>query len=313
MMRPEARPFTVDTTMRDELRKAAEPGSTVVVLWAFVGVAILAGGNSVAIRFSNRELEPLWGASVRFAIAGVLVASVMAAMRVELPRGRLLAGAVEFGLFQFAGAFGLYYFALVEIQAGLGQTLLALVPLATLVLALVQRLERLRIAAVLGAVIGVAGVAVMSREALQGSISWVALIAVLGSVICFAEALIIVRRLPPIHPVALNTVGMAASVPVLVAAALMRGETFDMPSLPETWVAVGYVAAVGSVVVFLLQVFVVQHWTASRTSYVMVLIPIVTVALSAWLDKEPITSGLIVGGVLIIVGVYVGALRQPNP
>jgi len=281
-----------------------------VVLWAFVTEAILAGGNSVAIRFSNRELDPLWGASMRFAIAAVVVASVMAAMRIEFPKGRLLTGAVVFGLFQFAGAFGLYYFALVEIQAGLGQTLLALVPLATLILAVAQGLERLRITAVVGAVISLMGVAVMSRGPLQGSISWVSLIAVLGSVVCFAQALVIVRRLPPIHPVALNTVGMAASVPILVAAARMRGETFVMPSLPETWVAVGYVAAVGSVVVFLLQVFVVQHWSASRTSYVMVLIPIVTLALSAWLDREPITVGLLVGGVLIIAGVYIGALRQ---
>ena len=281
-----------------------------VVLWAFVAEAILAGGNSVAIRFSNRELDPLWGASVRFAIAAVLVASVMAAMRIEFPKGRLLAGAAVFGLFQFAGAFGLYYFALVEIQAGLGQTLLALVPLATLILAVAQGMERLRIAAVVGAVISLTGVAVMSRGPLQGSISWVSLTAVLGSVVCFAQGLVIVRRLPPIHPVALNTVGMAVSVPVLVAAAGMRGETFIMPSLPETWVAVGYVAAVGSVVVFLLQVFVVQHWSASRTSYVMVLIPVVTVALSAWLDEEPITVGLLVGGAIIIVGVYIGALRQ---
>ena len=43
---------------------------------------------------------------------------------------------------------------------------------------------------------------------------------------------------------------------------------------------------------------------------VMVLIPIVTVVLSAWLDAEPITIGLVLGGLLIIVGVYVGALRQ---
>jgi drug/metabolite transporter (DMT)-like permease len=42
----------------------------------------------------------------------------------------------------------------------------------------------------------------------------------------------------------------------------------------------------------------------------MVLIPIVTVALSAWLDEEPITVGLLVGGAIIIVGVYIGALRQ---
>lgn len=292
-----------------------DPGGAArrVVLWAFVAEAILAGGNSVAIRFSNRELEPLWGASLRFAIAAVLVASVMAARRIPVPKGTLLAGAAVFGLFQFAGAFGLYYYALVEIQAGLGQTLLALVPLATLILAVSQRLERLRLTAVLGAVISLTGVAVMSRAPLQASVSWVSLIAVLGSVVCFGQALIIVRRLPPIHPVALNTVGMTASLPVLLAAAWVRGERLATPSLPETWVAVAYVAAVGSVVVFLLQVFVVQRWSASRTSYVMVLIPIVTVALSAWLDQEPITPGLLGGGLLIIVGVYIGALRSRAP
>jgi drug/metabolite transporter (DMT)-like permease len=138
-----------------------------LVLWAFLIEAILAGGNSVAIRFSNRELDPLWGASMRFAIAAILVGLLMAAMRIHLPWGRLLAGAVVYGLFQFAGAFGLYYFALVEIQAGLGQTLLALVPLATLLLAVVQRMERLGIAAVVGAVVSLVGVAIMSRETLQ--------------------------------------------------------------------------------------------------------------------------------------------------
>ena len=282
-------------------------------MWAFIAEAILAGGNSVAIRFSNRELEPLWGATLRFALASLLVAGVMTAMKIRLPKRRLLTGAVVFGLFQFAGAFGLYYFALVQIQAGLGQTLLAVVPLATLLMATAQGLERPRFTAVVGAVVSIAGVAIMSSAPLRQSVSWTSLIAVLGSIVCFAQALVVVRRLPPIHPVALNTVGMAASVPVLALAALARGEPFAMPTLPESWVAIAYVAAVGSVIVFLLQVFVVQHWTASRTSYVMVLIPIVTVALSAWLDEEPITAGLLVGGVLVIGGVYVGALRQPAP
>lgn len=284
-----------------------------LVLSAFFAEAILAGGNSVAIRFSNRELNPLWGATIRFAVAAVLVALVMAAMKLQVPRGRLLGGSVLYGLFQFAGAFGLYYFALVEIQAGLGQTLLALVPLATLLLAVFLKLERLRVAALVGAVVSLFGVAVISREPLQGSISPTSLIAVLGSVLCFAQALVIVRRLPPVHPVALNTVGMAVTVPALLGAALLRGEDLVLPSLTETWVAVAYVAAIGSVVVFLLQVFVVQHWSASRTSYVMVLIPIVTVALSAWLDQEPITAGLLIGGALIVSGVYIGALRQPAP
>jgi len=40
-----------------------------------------------------------------------------------------------------------------------------------------------------------------------------------------------------------------------------------------------------------------------------VTIPFVTVLLSAWLDDETVTLGLVLGGLLVLVGVYVGALR----
>lgn len=281
-----------------------------LVLAALVVEAVLAGGNAVAIRFSNRELAPLWGAGLRFALAAVLIMAVMAALKLALPRGQALLGAVLFGLFQFAGAFGLYYYALVQVHAGLGQTLLALVPLATLLLAVAQRQERLRGAAVIGALLGLVGVGLISRDPLRESIPLLSLLAVLGSVLCFAEALVLVRRFPPVHPVALNAVGMVAGAVVLVGASAVVGEPLVLPQRVATWVALGYVAAIGSVVVFLLYVYVVQHWTASRAAYVMVLIPFVTVVLSAWLDQEPVTGSLVLGGLLILAGVYVGALRQ---
>ena len=150
----------------------------------------------------------------------------------------------------------------------------------------------------------------ISRDPLRESIPLPSLLAVLGSVVCFAEALVLVRRFPPVHPVALNAVGMVAGAVVLVGASAIVGEPLVLPQRVATWVALGYVAAIGSVVVFLLYVYVVQHWTASRASYLMVLIPFVTVVLSAWLDEEPVTLGLVVGGLLVLVGVYVGALRQ---
>lgn len=281
-----------------------------LIVGAFLLEAILAGGNGVAIGFSNLELPPLWGAGLRFGIAAMLALAVTAVAKAPLPRGKPLVGAALFGLFQFAGAFGLYYFALVEILPGLGQTLLALVPLATLILAVSQGQERLQGAAVIGSLIGVAGVAVISRQALEGSISPPSLIAVFGSVLCFAEALVLVRQLPPIHPLALNAVGMVAAAPVLIVASAIAGERFILPERLETWIAVGYVAIIGSVVVFLLHVWIVQRWGASRTAHVMLLVPFVTVAVSAWLLREPITAGLVIGGVLIIAGVYFGALHR---
>jgi drug/metabolite transporter (DMT)-like permease len=55
---------------------------------------------------------------------------------------------------------------------------------------------------------------------------------------------------------------------------------------------------------------VLRHWPASRAAYTFVLIPFVTVVLSAWLLDEPVGLALLFGGLLILAGVYVGALRR---
>ena len=53
-----------------------------------------------------------------------------------------------------------------------------------------------------------------------------------------------------------------------------------------------------------------QRWTASAASYQLVLIPLVTVVVSAWLQDDPITPAFAAGSVLVLLGVYVGALAS---
>jgi drug/metabolite transporter (DMT)-like permease len=69
----------------------------------------------------------------------------------------------------------------------------------------------------------------------------------------------------------------------------------------------------GSLGVFWLYVLVVRRWTASAASYQLVLVPLVTVLVSAWLQDEPVTPSFAAGSVLVLAGVYVGALRRPRP
>ncbi|MDQ3379462.1 MAG: DMT family transporter [Actinomycetota bacterium] len=280
-----------------------------VVLAAFVTSAVLAGGNAVAIRFSNRELDPLWGATLRFSLAAALLVGVMAVLRLAFPRGIAAIGAVLYGSLNIGAAFGLAYYALVELQAGFGQIVLALVPLATLVLAVLQRQERLRFAALVGALLGLAGIFVMSRTSLPDTVPLVSLFAAVGSALCFAQAAVVVRRFPRVHPVTMNATGMATGAALLLVGSALAGETRQLPRDGETWAALAYLAVVGSVVVFVLYLFVLERWSASRTSYQFLLIPVVTVALSAWLDDEAIGLGLVFGGLLVFAGVYVGVLR----
>src|SRR4029453_5157409 len=102
-----------------------------VALASFVAGALLARGNGGSIRFTNRELPPLWGAALRFSLAAALLLVVMAVLRLPFPRGRALIGALLYGALNFGAAFALAYYALVRLHAGLGQTLLGLVSRAT--------------------------------------------------------------------------------------------------------------------------------------------------------------------------------------
>jgi drug/metabolite transporter (DMT)-like permease len=282
-------------------------------LAAFVVGTVLAGGNAVGVRVSNRELDPLWGAGLRFLLAACLLGAVMVVMRLPLPRRRALLGVLMYGALIFGGAFSFAYYALVEIHAGLGQTLLALVPLATLLLASVQRQERLRLAALLGTLLSIAGIGVISGISGSESVPPLSLLALFGAVLCFAQATVLLRHFPSVHPVTTNTLGMATGAAILVALSLLLKESIVVPDEGATWLAIAYMVVLGSGPVFVLYVVVVRLWSAARAAYTFVLIPLVTVLLSAWIDDEPIGAGLVLGGFLVLGGVYVGALRPGPP
>ena len=280
------------------------------VLPSFLTSAVLAGGNAVGIRFSNRELAPLWGAGLRFGAAGVLLLIVMAVLRLPLPRGRAWAGPVVYGVLNFAAGFALAYYALQHMHAGFAQTLLALVPLITLLLAVLEGQERLRPMSVAGTLLAFGGVVVMSRAPLDEPIPLTALLAALASAVCLAQTAVLIHRLPNAHPVTTNAIGMAIGAAILLAWSAVVGESWQAPQLTATWVALAYLVVPGSIGVFVLYLIVLRHWPASRAAYIMVVIPFVTVLLSAWLDDEPLQAAVLMGGLLVIAGVYVGALRR---
>jgi len=162
----------------------------------------------------------------------------MAILRLELPRGRALTGALLFGLLDVGGAFALGYYALIELHAGYGSILLALVPLATLLLAVLQGQERLRVVAVAGTVVALAGVALMSRAPLRESLPLPSLLGALGSALASPKRRCL-YRFPPVHPVTMNAVAMTAGAAVLITGSVLAGESLVIPQRAATWIALG--------------------------------------------------------------------------
>ncbi len=107
----------------------------------------------------------------------------------------------------------------------------------------------------------------------------------------------------------MNAVGIATGAAVLLVASLVADEPIVLPHRPEAWAAMAYLVVIGSVVLILLYLIVLRYWAASRAFYGFVIMPFITLVLSAWLDNEPVGLGLARGGLLVLAGVHVGALR----
>lgn len=279
-----------------------------VTFLAFLTMCFLVGANLVAIRFSNRELDPFWGAALRFAAATALLLILAAVLRLPLPRGRQLFGPLVFGVLSFALFFAFAYWALQELPAAIAGVIFAAVPLLTFFLAILHRQERFRMRSLLGGLLAVAGIAVMVRAPVNATVPLLSVGAMLAAGVCAAEVGIIARHFREIHPVVMNAVGMAVGTVILFALSFIADEQKVLPSRQATLWGLGYLIVLGSCGVFLLYLFVLKTWTASAASYEFVVAPIVAALLAAWLLDEPLTAQIGLGGIVVLAGVYVGAI-----
>jgi drug/metabolite transporter (DMT)-like permease len=295
-----------------------------LTLLAFAGTVLLGGLNGTSIGVINKELAPLWGAALRFGLASVVFIALVAWRRAPLPRGRALIGSLLYGGLGFGTAFALVSTSINEAGPGTTQVMLALVPLLTLLLAVGQGLERFRLQSLAGSLIAVAGIGLVFVERLGGHGISLALLGVLAAAVVIAEANVAIKRFPHVHPLANNAVAMGVGALMLLALSVLAGEQWAIPQQAATVVALTYVTLIGSVVVFTLYLYVIDRWTASATSYSFLLMPLVAVVAAAIVVGEPITPWLIAGGVLVVIGVYLGAfaptrarilpgLLQPRP
>ena len=280
-----------------------------LALSAFVGAVVVGGSNFVGVRFSNRELDPLWGATLRFAGAAVVFGVLCAVLRLGLPRGRALGLVVLYGLLGFAVTYGCLYWALQEVPAGIGAVVMAVGPLLVLLLAVAHGMERFSVRALAGAVVALVGSIVIFFQPSEIAFGWVSLIVLLVGALAASEAVVVSKRAGRLHPVAMNFVAMSAGAAALLVAAVVAGERLVLPEEGETQLALVYLVF-ATVALFLCVLVVVQRWTASSTAYVFVLMPIVAVVLGAVVADEPITLTTLLGGAIVGTGVYLGALAR---
>lgn len=279
-----------------------------MVAVAFIVAVVIGSGNFVAVSFSNQELDPFWGAGLRFSLAAAIFVVIALVLRLEWPRGRLLALTATYGLFTFTLSYALMYWALTRMTAGMAAVVLATVPLVTPLLATIHRMESLNRRALLGSVAAFAGILWMTLDTKGLEIPFDAVVATLVAALTIGESIIISKRISANHPVMNNAVGMVAGAPPLLVLSLAAGEVWTIPSQQDTVIAVAYLVTIGSVGLFVLTLLVIRLWTASATAYMFVLFPVGAMLLDAWLLDAPLTLRGVTGALVVMASVWLGAV-----
>ncbi|MFI5255339.1 MAG: DMT family transporter, partial [Candidatus Limnocylindrales bacterium] len=255
-------------------------------LIAFLALVVIAGVNAVAVRASNAELPPFWGATLRLLGAAAVFWLLVAIRRVPLPRGRALLGPVAYGVLAFGVTYALIYFGLKQAHAGTAQVTLALVPLLTMLLAVAQRQERFDPRGLAGALVAAGGIALIFGDQLGASTPAVSLLALFLGAVAMAETGIFIRWLPHTEPSLMNAIGMTVGAVLLLLLSAVLGEPWAVPIKTDTWLALAYLVLPGSVVVFTLVLRILSVWSASTASYQFLLTPLVTLLVAAALVGE---------------------------
>ncbi len=285
-----------------------------VAVLAYIVCALVWSTTWYAIRESIAPggYPTLAAAALRFSVASaVLVPLVVAGWGRPGPRGRRqLLGLAVAGVLNTAG-YSLVYAAEETLPGGLVAVLFGTMPFVTGALAALTRTERLTRATVVGALVGLAGVAVISWDRLEVSADQAKGVAlVLGAVAAASAYTVLLKRTAgDAHPLATAAVFLPTTAVCLwlLAAAVERRPLPWPPPLRPTAFTV-YLAIVGSIVAFASYFYLVRRVRLTTLTTLVFVEPVLALVIDAYLEKRVrLVPRTYLGALLTLSGVVVTA------
>jgi drug/metabolite transporter (DMT)-like permease len=279
----------------------------------FATVSLLWGVPYLFIKVAVAEVPPVTVVFVRVALAAALLAPV-AARRGALRglRGRLLP-LVVLSLTEITVPFLLISMGEQRITSSLAGLLIAAMPLFVALLALrFDAAERVSGTRLLGLLLGIGGVAVLLGVDLGGDLRQVAGGAmVLLATLCYATSTLLVKRFFSDVPM-LGVVTVATAIASLLLAPFALALTPTRLPSPNVVLALMALGVLCTAAGLLSYFALIVEAGPSRAAVITYMNPAVAVALGVAILGEPLTGGIVVGFLLILVGSWLST-RRPAP
>jgi len=276
-------------------------------------LAAIWSSSFMVIKVTVVTLPPLTLTAVRLLVAAVMLAVVLGMTSERLPRGgRVWAMCVLIGFFGNALPFTLIGWGETQIASSQAAILMAVMPLATVLLAhFFSDGERATRYGLTGIAIGFGGVVVlMGPSALHGTGSdiWHQL-AVSGGAVSYAVSAVIARNLPPSSVLGRSVAVMMCATAMMLPAALLIDQPLGLtPASEAIWGAV-YLGVLPTGIATLIYFRLIGAEGAGFFSYINYLIPVMGVFWGASLLAERVSLQAVLALVMILSGLFVANYR----
>lgn len=267
--------------------------------WAgALAVAMLWGGNVIAVKVAVETLPPFLLMGIRFSIVALLLAPFFRPRRAQVPG--LLALALVLGV----GHFGLMFLAISGMDAATAAVAVQMtIPFSAVLAWLVYR-EALGWARTLGVGLAFAGILLLAGEPHASGVWPLAVMAV--STLCWAVSNVMIKRVGLIDPLTINGWVALFAAPVLfVCSALFeqgQAEAIAATGLVG-WAGLAYTVIGASLIAYTLWYWLVRRHSLNRIVPFTLLGPAVGITGGVLLLGEPLTWQKLVGGLLTVGGV----------
>ena len=283
----------------------------------FIVFTAIWGSTWIVIRGQLGIVPPQWSVAYRFIIAAIAMAAVAAwkgqSLRLD---GKGALAAVFLGFTQFCVNFNAVYLAERHITSGVVATVFALLLIPSSLLAWAFLGQRPSARFAWSSLVAVAGIALLfahehrqhaadARQVTAGIA--LTLVGMVGaSAANVFQARPEVRRFPLLALIAWS-MAAGALIDAIVALVLRGPPVFD--SRPVYWAGLLYLSLAASVLTFSLYYPVVRKIGPAKAAYSSVIVPIIAMGFSTWLENYRWTP-LAIAGALLALGGMAGALSR---
>jgi drug/metabolite transporter (DMT)-like permease len=273
-----------------------------------VSLAAIWGASFLFMRIAAPTLGPVLTAELRSMIAGVALAAYFLVTGYDPEYRRWARHYVIVGILSSAVPFLLWAYAALSLTAGMLSVLNATAPMWGAVCSAVILGERLNARRVAGLVVGVAGVALVTRPGSSETFSALAVGAAVVATFCYGLIATYIKRWANDVP----SRGMAAGSQLAAGTLLIPFIALWMPAGPATPGVVGAILALGlvcSALAYLLYFRLIADLGATGALTVTYLLPVFGVLWGVLFLGETLSLQMIAGGALVVVGTIL-VLRQ---